>query len=247
MSAQRGLARRFLDTSSGRPLVALHPSLDARFTSLVAAVAADVESSISPVVVANRLTAWSVDPPLLRFRPWRDERAAFADRLEHLADDGRCLVFADVRDCYRSIRPKVVGRTLVALGCDALPSAAIVAFLRRLETIGVAGLPVGPQASPVLANAVLGALDRALAAAGVRHLRWVDDVVVAVRDAGQADGVLSSIGAALARLGLELNERKTRIVLDASSVAHAPTVSTGRATGSHCGAPATKEAAMHVG
>jgi Reverse transcriptase (RNA-dependent DNA polymerase) len=237
--AQGDLAWRFADTSSGRPLVALHPSLDARYTWLVAAVAADVESCMSPVVVANRLTSWSIDPPQLRFRPWRDERAAFAERLDRLAEDARCLVFADVRDCYRSIRPRVVGRTLVTLGCDALLSAAIVAFLRRLEMIGVAGLPVGPQASPVLANAVLGALDRELAAAGLRHLRWVDDVVVAVRDAGQADGVLSSIGTALARLGLVLNERKTRIVLDASSVTRASTVSTARDTASHCDAPAS--------
>jgi hypothetical protein len=243
----RGAAWRVHAATTARPLVALHPSLDARYTSLVAAVAADVESSLSPAVAANRLTSWSVDPPALRFRPWRDERASFGQRLHGLADGERCLVFADVRNCYRSIRPIVVGRALVALGCDALRSAVVVAFLRRLETIGITGLPIGPEPSPVLANAVLAELDRAVAAIGVRYLRWVDDVVVACRDAGQADGVLSSIRAALTRLDLELNEGKTRIVLDPSTIPTTSTMSIARGTPFHQGASATTRAGMHVG
>jgi hypothetical protein len=205
--------------------VALHPSLAGRYTSLVAAVAPRVEAALSPFVLANRVVASCVDPPSLRLRPWRDERAAFSSRLDRLAADERCLVFADVRECYRSIRPDVVGRSLAAIGCDVAASSAISAFLVRLEEHGELGLPIGPDPSPVLANAVLAPLDRELAFLGVHHLRWVDDVVVGVDGPDEAERVLAVLRQELARLELELNEDKTRVVVDPASAADVTTIS----------------------
>ena len=207
-------AWRVARTPAARELVVLHPSFDARYTSLVASIAADVESSLSPVVAANRLVGWSVDPPRLRFRPWRDERAAFNARLARLATGSGCVVFADVRACYRSISPEAIGWALRAAGCDPFESARVVSFLHRLEATGIVGLPVGPEPSPVLANAVLAAVDRSLAAFGVTHLRWVDDVVAVAAGPVEAERVLAIVRAALEPVGLELNERKTRVVVD---------------------------------
>jgi hypothetical protein len=221
---ERG-AWRVVGTPAARELVELHPSLDARYTSLVASIAADVERSLSPVVAANRLAGWSLEPPRLRFRPWRDERAAFGARLARFAAEAACIVFADVRECYRSIRPDAVGCALRAAGCDAFESARVVSFLRRLETIGIVGLPVGPEPSPVLANAVLAAVDRSLAAFGITHLRWVDDVVAVAAGPVEAERVLAIVRAALEPVGLELNERKTRVVVDPCTLPANTTVS----------------------
>ncbi|MGH2589947.1 MAG: RNA-directed DNA polymerase [Actinomycetota bacterium] len=214
--------------ANSRRLVALHPSLAGRYTSLVAAVAPDVEAALSPFVLANRVVASCVDPPTLRLRPWRDERAAFSSRLARLAAGEGCLVFADVRDCYRSIRPDLVERSLASIGCDAGASSAVSAFLARLEEHGERGLPIGPDPSPVLANAVLAPLDRELAFLGVPHLRWVDDVVVGVGGRDQAERVLAVLRHELARLGLELNEDKTRVVVDPASAADVTTISLAR-------------------
>lgn len=224
-----GLARVVpLRGADARRLVALHPSLAGRYTALVASVAPGVEAALSPCVLANRVVASSVEPPTLRLRPWRDERAAFASRLARLAADEECLVFADVRECYRSIRPDVVGRSLGALGCDSAAAVAVAAFLARLDAHGVRGLPVGPDPSPVLANAVLAPLDRALTAFGVRHLRWVDDVVAGVAGRDEAERVLAVLRQELGGLGLELNEDKTRVVVDPASAADVMTVSLAR-------------------
>ena len=88
-------------------------------------------------------------------------------------------------------------------------------LLTSLEGVGVRGLPVGPDASAVLANAVLAPVDRALREAGIDHLRWVDDVVLSGPD---PEAAVSTLREALGRIDLRLNERKTRIVLDPASL-----------------------------
>jgi hypothetical protein len=87
---------------------------------------------------------------------------------------------------------------------------------------------VGPGASAVLANAVLARLDGALADAHVPHLRWVDDVVAVPPDLDAAAAVLAIVRETLAAAGLELNERKTRVVPDPRSLSGTGTVSIAR-------------------
>lgn len=197
-----------------REVTVLHPAVSARYTALVAAVAQRVEEGLSRSVAANRISAASVDPPRLVLRSFRHERAAFGSRLARLAHRAPCLLFADVRECYPSIAPGVVRSGLRDLGCDGSSAEAIAAFLRGLEERGVAGLPVGPDPSAVLANAVLAGADRSLERLGAVHLRWVDDLVVAVEGSDEAAAVLDVIRAALGRAGLRLNDAKTRLVWD---------------------------------
>jgi hypothetical protein len=66
----------------------------------------------------------------------------------------------------------------------------------------------------VLANAVLAAADRALDRWEVPYLRWVDDVVAGAPDRAAAGRVLAGLAVVLGRLGLALNESKTRVVVD---------------------------------
>ena len=184
-----------------------------RYVGLVARSAAAIEELLSPAVMANRVASWSVRPPELALRPWRLERRLFAARLARLAVRRGPVAFADVRRCYASMSPAIVGDALRRAG---IPTACEVeGFLRGLERMGVEGLPVGPHASAVLANAVLAQVDRTLRDAGVEHLRWVDDVVLSGVDVAAA---LSVFRTALASIGLRANETKTRIVADARSL-----------------------------
>jgi len=128
------------------------------------------------------------------------------------------------------VAPDVVRASLLALGCRAGDADRIGRFIHRLGELGVRGLPVGPEASAVLANGVLAGVDRALSLAGFRHLRWVDDFVVRARGARDAERVLAVLRGSLAPLGLELNEAKTRMVLDPAALGRAPSVSIARAS-----------------
>lgn len=190
------------------------------YVELVARSASAIEELLSPSVMANRVASWSVHPPELMLRPWRLERRLFAARLAGLAARRRTIAFADVRRCYASMSPSIVGD---ALGRAGIPTACEVErFLGGLERIGVEGLPVGPDASAVLANAVLAQVDRTLREAGIEHLRWVDDVVLS---GGDASAALSVFRTALATIGLRPNEAKTRILSDARDLGSTTTVS----------------------
>lgn len=190
----------------------LDPWLAAAYVRTVAAVVPTVEAGLSDAVAANRVLAASIDPPLLRLRPFIGERATFRRRLATLAEHGAWLLLADVRACYPSIASRQAAAALRTMGCDAGPADEVAALLERLHGLGVRGLPIGPDPSAVVANAVLAEVDRAIEGRGHRHLRWVDDLVVAMRGPTEADGILRRVRDALAVSGLELNEAKTRIV-----------------------------------
>jgi hypothetical protein len=210
-----------------RELAVLDPALARGYLAAVAAVAPLVEARLSERVIANRVAHSSVDPAAIRLGSWRAERRAFRARMRRLALAGGRLVLADVRDCYGSIGPDVVGGSLRRLGCEPAAIDAVRDVLGRIGETGRPGLPVGPVASAVLANAVLSTVDDALEREGVGHLRWVDDVVASAAPR-TPERVLALLAATLEGLGLELNAAKTR-VLEAAELAGARTPSIPRA------------------
>lgn len=170
--------------------------------------------------MANRVASAQVHPPRLALRPWRVERREFGAALRRLASEHRALVFADVAACYPSIAAEQVRGALEALGCST--AEEIEAFLHRTAASGIPGLPVGPDPSAVLANAVLAHVDRALVGRGLRHLRWVDDVVIGIGSPDETGAVLDHLDEALRAIGLRRNVQKTRVVLDAGALVRAP-------------------------
>jgi hypothetical protein len=194
--------------SGVRWLDVVDPHEEALYRAATARVVRTVEAHLGREVVANRVA----DPsPRLRLEPWRPARHGFRAAARRLTGRDRTVVLADVRDCYTSIEPRVVESSLSAMRCDRSAIRALMEILGRFCEGGVRGLPVGPEPSAVLANAVLSGVDRALAKEGFHHLRWVDDFVVAAPDSGAATGILERLGAALAELGLEMAPEKSRI------------------------------------
>lgn len=193
-----------------RRLTLLVPLAAAAYGEAVGGVASGIEARLGPGVFANRVAR----PSPLALEPWQAARARFRRNAVRLAETAGALVLADVRECYAGIGGGVVGEGLLRIGCDPSAVVRITTLLDGFAGEGVHGLPVGPEPSAVLANAVLSGADEALAADGTVHLRWVDDFVLAARDAADADRKLERLRAALARTGLELNERKTKVIRD---------------------------------
>jgi hypothetical protein len=190
-----------------RWLTRLDPAGDAEYRAAVRPLAGRIERALGPEVFAIRFRSV---PGGWRPAPWAPARAAWQWTVRRViggAGRGTTFAVADVHDCYGSISPEAIA---ALLGPEAEP---VVASLRRIHEQGVRGLPIGPDPSAVLANAVLAEMDGAIRRAGARHLRWVDDVFLwgTRADVRRALGALDD---ALSRAGLALHPEKTRVLAD---------------------------------
>ena len=191
-----------------RVLARLGPADRLAYETLVATVAPTIEERLTPVVVANR----ALPGMGIRLEPWPQARRRFSRIVRRLARSARLIVTADIRDCYGSIRPAVVVCALRNLGCEPEHADVLGRLLSSLEDRGVRGLPVGPDPSAVVANAVLASVDAALGRLGLAHARWVDDVFVGAQTEVQAHRIIDRLTTAASEIGLRLAENKTKIV-----------------------------------
>ncbi|HEY7280430.1 MAG TPA: RNA-directed DNA polymerase [Actinomycetota bacterium] len=190
---------------SRRVLAVLDPAVHARYRAVVADAAGAVERSLGPEVTGGRCQSVAGDLEVEAWgRAWR--------RHVRRVRSWRCeaVVRLDVRDCFGSIPPDAALDALARSGADRAATSAIERLLRTFEADGIRGLPVGPEPSAVLANAVLSSADLAMRSLGLPFVRWTDDVTVAV---GTSDpgAVAEAWAAALVPLGLRPAHEKTRI------------------------------------
>ena len=137
---------------------------------------------IEPIFEADFL------PCSFGFRPKKSQHDALQVVIDQAYRGRRWLVESDVDSCFESIPH------------DAVRHA-------------VTGTPQGGVVSPLLCNVYLHRLDRVWQTRGRGVLvRFADDLLVLCRTRQEAEAALVALRAILAELGLELKERKTRIV-----------------------------------
>ncbi len=192
-----------------RHLVHLGPIDGGRYTAAVRSVLPIVERASGPWVMANR---GRVTLDGLALEDWRAARDRFRAVTRSNLDGVASVFLGDVEDCYGSIGRSTVMAALRRLGLDAADAGQVGSVLADLQRRGVRGLPVGPDASAILGNAVLLEVDQALAREGFTFLRWVDDVAVFAPNQEVAMRAQHVFRQALANLGLRVNEAKTTVV-----------------------------------
>ena len=176
---------------------------DARaYDRAVAGLTPRIERSLGPGVYANRAVGRGTIATA-RLEPWRPAWRRW--RRGHRAASVTPLLRMDVMGFYGSVGERTLRR---ALGADA---DGVLDVLHALWDEGVSGLPVGPEPSAILANAVLASVDTAIRDAGVVAMRWVDDWVVPVASRRAAGRTLVAVERGLRELGLELNLAKTSV------------------------------------
>ncbi|MDH4112647.1 MAG: RNA-directed DNA polymerase [Actinomycetota bacterium] len=195
-----------------RTLVHLSDRDRRRFETAVAAVTPRVERALSRSARANRAKRTATG---IELEPWRHARRRFRRSFEVSAGPARAVFVGDVVDCYGSITTATVERALRCVGVPSNEIERIAQVLRGFHERGVRGLPIGPEPSAVLANAVLAPVDRALALASRGPvLRWVDDVMAFASTRGDATRAAAAFERALDDIGLVAHPHKTGIVDD---------------------------------
>jgi hypothetical protein len=108
-----------------------------------------------------------------------------------------------------SVKAAKASNTLSSLWSDALDK-----LFRNMNDQQTVGIPIGPDCSLLIAEAVLGAIDSELVSQvpGIRGLRYIDDYEFSFDHRSQAEDTISKLQAILSHYELALNPAKTRII-----------------------------------
>ena len=184
----------------------LAPRDEAAWHRLGGRVASVLEQRLQPGVLANRsmgsATAWRLAPLGSSIRLANRAAARMAGR-------SPLLLRTDVASFYGSVTSSVLAESLRSSGADPADARMAADMLEEWGSEGYEGLPIGPPASAVMANAVLRPVDEVFTP--MPFLRWVDDYLIAAADEKVAKKTLERLDRALAGIGLTRSGPKTRM------------------------------------
>ncbi len=132
---------------------------------------------------------------------------------------GAYLVKADISHFYRSLYTHAVGwavdpklRSRANWRDPKLLGKQLDQALMNMQGKVSQGVPIGNDISYLLAEIVLGKVDRALKLSPERAYRWFDDYEISCDSYDEAEKVLAILTRELRRFHLSLNPRKTEII-----------------------------------
>ncbi len=153
------------------------------------------------------------------FLPQVSRQASLIPIRANIRAGQRLIVSTDVTRFYHSIYSHSIpwalhGKaTAKANHSFTLAGNRIDRALRNCRDRQTIGIPIGPDASLIIAELILSEVDVTLAATipGLRGLRYVDDYEIAFESHDHAEQAVGHLQETLANFELELNPRKTRL------------------------------------
>ena len=200
----------------------LEPKTTLGYLSLTILFAQAIEDQRLPIS-ENRIFSY-------RFKPDEKTGCIFSDdtslgykgflheELRQMAnDENKILLTADISHFYDSVNLHVLENELrdAASDNDCFLSMRVTCwldrFLQQTDTGWSRGIPVGNNASRILAEASLIGLDRHLKNKNINFIRFVDDFRIFARDAIEAQKALEILNSKLNAIGLALNDSKVSL------------------------------------
>lgn len=152
------------------------------------------------------------------YRRGRSAQDALRKIWRELQQGREWIVDADLKDFFGSVDQD----KLVTLVAQRVSDGRVLRLIRSMLKAGCMvegrrlateqGTPQGGVVSPLLSNVLLTPFDWEMRGRGYRLTRYADDWVVTCRNRAEARRVLAEATKILKKLGVTLNEEKTRIV-----------------------------------
>jgi Reverse transcriptase (RNA-dependent DNA polymerase) len=208
--------RRFIvpkDDLSYRAATQLDPLDSLILTALMYTYGSQIEARRRPIaeksVFSYRFSLSDTGELYASSNAWN----AFWSHCFEVSKQYKTVLVADIADFYNQIYHHTIQNQLNEAGW---PNQATKWVLRLLETISAKvsrGIPVGPHASHLLAEASLIPVDNSLAARGLTFCRFVDDIVIFAEDDTGARTALLQLAEILDKQQrLHLQNGKTRVL-----------------------------------
>ena len=133
------------------------------------------------------------------------------EMLTNLGRDGLLLLLANAKRLWKPLATKQL-LIIAPLVVAALAAPTVGSIVKeRMSRPRKIGIIQGSPLSPLLANIYLHPFDKAMNRAGIRMVRYADDLLLLCRSEGRARHALQHAQKQLATLKLELNPKKTQI------------------------------------
>ncbi|MGH7868589.1 MAG: group II intron reverse transcriptase/maturase [Candidatus Dormibacteraceae bacterium] len=151
------------------------------------------------------------------FMVGRSAHQAVATVLQDGKEGYKSVVDADIASFFDRLDHEVVMSHVRRRVADGRVLDLIEAFLQAgvmedgIVSVPNEGSPQGGVISPLLANIVLDAFDKAIEARGWRHVRYADDFVILTQTPQEAAEALQYAQSVLQELKLEVHQTKTRV------------------------------------
>lgn len=117
----------------------------------------------------------------------------YRESCERLASQHAYVLSTDISDFYNQIYLHRIRNGLEDIGASPSLAKEIEFFLMRLNIKSSQGIPVGPAASIILAEAALIDVDQFIAQRGLDHVRYVDDYRIFSDDEEELKTILEDL------------------------------------------------------
>lgn len=201
-----------------RLLHLLHPQDLIIYTALVLIAKSDIEASRIPPKT-KRVFSYRADP--LKHNEIYDARGAYEAYQSQLSSRAgkpkvKYAAVADIADFYSRIYQHRLENVIESVATSQrvrdIARVLVKKFIGNIMGRDSYGIPVGPYASRLLAEALLIDVDSSLQSRGVDFVRWVDDYSIFCKTEYEAQSILFSLGEWLfSKHGLTLQSAKTKI------------------------------------
>lgn len=152
------------------------------------------------------------------YRRGRSTKDAMGKIWRELEQGNEWVVDADLKDFFGSADHD----KLMEMLNQRVADGRVLCLLESMMKVGYSqdkqvrpsekGVPQGGVISPLMSNILLTPFDREMRRKGYRLTRYADDWLVTCRTRQEAQAVLNFAKSVLEKLGVDLNEEKTRIV-----------------------------------
>lgn len=207
-----GACRRFIvpkDDVSYRQATQLDPQDSIIFSALIHQFGASIEARrlAASQVFSYRFHPTAADGLYGHVNAWN----GFWTRAAQLSQSCSHVLYCDIADFYNQVYHHTVENQLLASGFPNQATKWIIALLES-TTAGVSrGVPIGPHASHLVAEATLIPIDNSLTQSGLNFVRYADDIIFFCGSEAEARAALSTTATVLDRQQrLMLQRHKTK-------------------------------------
>ena len=197
---------------SSRQVTLIDPLLNLRYLSIAIKIAEQIED--------QRIVKWKNTVHSYRFDPISETGRlfdtdfgyrSFTQTLENRAKefDGYCISI-DIRTFYPSLSYNIIAGILNLQGIESDIIRELIVILRLINGNTNKGLPIGGNASRLIAEAILNEVDLKFVTEGFDFVRFVDDFVF-FTEKGDEIFLLEKIYRILRKFGLNINYNKLQI------------------------------------